>query len=168
MRASWKCMRAILTYTDFEVGRLVNHLKEIGQLDNTLIFISIGDNGASKEGTLNGDIDRSLWHKPANGTGKYRLQPEQDWRDRHARRHRGELSARLGAGRQHAFQVLEAGCEQRRRHAQSAHCLLAERHQGQGRHSHPVQPRHRPSSDHARSCGHQGPRRDSRHQAAAD
>lgn len=49
-----------LTYTDYEVGRLVNHLKELKQLDNTLIFISIGDNGASKEGTLNGDIDRSL------------------------------------------------------------------------------------------------------------
>jgi arylsulfatase len=49
-----------LTYTDFEVGRLVNHLKEIGQLDNTLIFISIGDNGASKEGTLEGSIDRSI------------------------------------------------------------------------------------------------------------
>jgi arylsulfatase len=47
-----------LTYTDFEIGRLVNHLKEIGQLDNTLIFISIGDNGASKEGTLNGVIER--------------------------------------------------------------------------------------------------------------
>lgn len=53
-----------LTYTDFEVGRLVNHLKELGQLDNTLIFISIGDNGASKEGTLNGDIDRSILSKP--------------------------------------------------------------------------------------------------------
>ena len=53
-----------LTYTDFEVGRLVNHLKEIGQLDNTLIFISIGDNGASKEGTLKGSIDRSIRRKP--------------------------------------------------------------------------------------------------------
>ena len=49
-----------LTYTDFEVGRLINHLKEINQLDNTLVFIMIGDNGASKEGTLNGDIDRPL------------------------------------------------------------------------------------------------------------
>jgi len=49
-----------LTYTDFEIGRLVNHLKEIGQFDNTLIFISIGDNGASKEGTQHGVIDRSL------------------------------------------------------------------------------------------------------------
>jgi arylsulfatase len=48
-----------LTYTDFEVGRLVNHLKEIGQLDNTLIFISIGDNGASKEGSQEGTIDHS-------------------------------------------------------------------------------------------------------------
>jgi len=55
-----------LTYTDFEIGRLVNHLKEIGQLDNTLIFISIGDNGASKEGTLNGDIDRNPWGKNFN------------------------------------------------------------------------------------------------------
>jgi arylsulfatase len=53
-----------LTYTDFEVGRLINHLKETGQLDNTLIFLSIGDNGASKEGTLNGDIDRPLFGRP--------------------------------------------------------------------------------------------------------
>jgi len=52
-----------LTYTDFEVGRLINHLKEINQLDNTLVFIMIGDNGASKEGTLNGDIDRPLLGK---------------------------------------------------------------------------------------------------------
>jgi len=55
-----------LTYTDFEVGRLINHLKEIGQLDNTLIFISIGDNGASKEGSLEGSIDRSIARKPVS------------------------------------------------------------------------------------------------------
>jgi len=53
-----------LTYTDFEVGRLVNHLKEIHQLDNTLIFVIIGDNGASKEGTLNGVIDQGFSRKP--------------------------------------------------------------------------------------------------------
>jgi arylsulfatase A-like enzyme len=52
-----------LTYTDFEVGRLINHLKEIKQLDNTLVFVMIGDNGASKEGTLNGDIDRPIFGK---------------------------------------------------------------------------------------------------------
>jgi arylsulfatase A-like enzyme len=54
-----------LTYTDFEVGRLINHLKEIHQLDNTLIFVMIGDNGASKEGTLNGTVDQSLLATPA-------------------------------------------------------------------------------------------------------
>jgi arylsulfatase A-like enzyme len=53
-----------LTYTDYEVGRLINHLKEIDQLDNTLVFVMIGDNGASKEGTLNGDVDRHLFEKP--------------------------------------------------------------------------------------------------------
>jgi arylsulfatase A-like enzyme len=53
-----------LTYTDHEISRVVNHLKEINQLDNTLIFVIVGDNGASKEGTPNGDIDRTLFSKP--------------------------------------------------------------------------------------------------------
>ena len=53
-----------LTYTDFEVGRLINHLKEIHQLDNTLVFVMIGDNGASKEGTLSGVIDQGFLRKP--------------------------------------------------------------------------------------------------------
>jgi arylsulfatase len=47
-----------LTYTDHEIGRLINYLKKSNQLDNTLIFLVIGDNGASKEGSLTGDIDR--------------------------------------------------------------------------------------------------------------
>ena len=53
-----------LTYTDHEIGRLIEHLEAINQFDNTLFFIIVGDNGASKEGTLNGDIDRSLTAKP--------------------------------------------------------------------------------------------------------
>lgn len=48
-----------LTYTDYEVSRLINHLKKINQLDNTLILVVLGDNGASKEGTLYGTIKRS-------------------------------------------------------------------------------------------------------------
>jgi arylsulfatase A-like enzyme len=53
-----------LTYTDYEVGRLINRLKEINQLDNTLVFVMIGDNGASKEGTLNGVVDQGFVRKP--------------------------------------------------------------------------------------------------------
>ena len=40
-----------LEYTDFEIGRLISHLKESGQFDNTAFLVIIGDNGGSKEGT---------------------------------------------------------------------------------------------------------------------
>lgn len=49
---------AYLTYTDYQVGRVINELKQINQLDNTLIFVLIGDNGASKEGTDNGVVEK--------------------------------------------------------------------------------------------------------------
>jgi arylsulfatase len=35
-------------------------------LDNTLVFVIIGDNGASKEGTLNGVVDQGFAQKPAS------------------------------------------------------------------------------------------------------
>ena len=41
-------------YADSEVGRLIQAIEDLGQLDNTLIFYEAGDNGASAEGTLNG------------------------------------------------------------------------------------------------------------------
>ena len=50
---------AYLTYTDYEISRVVHFLKEINQLDNTLIFVMIGDNGASKEGADNGVIEKA-------------------------------------------------------------------------------------------------------------
>jgi arylsulfatase A-like enzyme len=53
-----------LTYIDNQTGRLIDYLKQINQLENTIVFVVIGDNGASKEGTLHGDIDRSLFSKP--------------------------------------------------------------------------------------------------------
>ena len=41
-------------YADTEIGRLVAAIDELGQLENTLIFYIIGDNGASAEGGMNG------------------------------------------------------------------------------------------------------------------
>ena len=41
-------------YADTEIGRLIEAIKETGQLDNTLIFYIVGDNGASAEGGMNG------------------------------------------------------------------------------------------------------------------
>lgn len=48
-----------LTHADYEFGRIVNYIKEIGQADNTVILVSIGDNGSShspRNGSLNGYI----------------------------------------------------------------------------------------------------------------
>jgi arylsulfatase A-like enzyme len=41
-------------YCDYEIGRLIQSIEDLGQLDNTLIFYEAGDNGASAEGTMNG------------------------------------------------------------------------------------------------------------------
>ncbi|HKR28837.1 MAG TPA: arylsulfatase, partial [Terriglobales bacterium] len=43
-----------MAQTDHEIGRIVDNLRETGQLENTVIFFIAGDNGASLEGGLNG------------------------------------------------------------------------------------------------------------------
>jgi len=42
---------AYLSYTDFEVGRVVKAVEDMGKLDNTLIIYISGDNGGSAEGS---------------------------------------------------------------------------------------------------------------------
>jgi arylsulfatase A-like enzyme len=41
-------------YADAEIQRVVDAVEELGQLDNTLIFYIVGDNGTSAEGGMNG------------------------------------------------------------------------------------------------------------------
>jgi arylsulfatase A-like enzyme len=43
-----------LEYADFHVGRLIDTLKDLGVLDNTLVYYLIGDNGPSAESTPQG------------------------------------------------------------------------------------------------------------------
>jgi len=45
---------AYLAYADNEIGRVVQAVEDLGELDNTLIIYIGGDNGASAEGMLNG------------------------------------------------------------------------------------------------------------------
>ena len=47
-------------HTDHEVGRLVQALEDMGELDNTLLFYIIGDNGSSAEGGLDGSYNEIL------------------------------------------------------------------------------------------------------------
>jgi arylsulfatase len=41
-------------FADHEAGRLIQAIGDLGQLENTLIFYVLGDNGASAEGGMNG------------------------------------------------------------------------------------------------------------------
>jgi len=60
------CARQMETFagfaeqTDHEIGRLVDALEETGELDNTLFFYIVGDNGASAEGGPVGSYNEML------------------------------------------------------------------------------------------------------------
>jgi arylsulfatase A-like enzyme len=45
---------AYAAYTDYEIGRVIQQVEDMGKLDNTLIIYVVGDNGTSPEGTLLG------------------------------------------------------------------------------------------------------------------
>jgi arylsulfatase A-like enzyme len=45
---------AYCAYTDHEIGRVIDEVKRMGKLDNTLIIYIAGDNGNSAEGSLIG------------------------------------------------------------------------------------------------------------------
>ena len=47
-----------LSYTDAQIGRILDYLEDSGQLDNTIIVV-ISDNGASGEGGPNGSVNET-------------------------------------------------------------------------------------------------------------
>ncbi|MBK1789136.1 arylsulfatase [Prauserella cavernicola] len=50
---------AFAEHTDAQVGRLVEHLRTTGQLENTLIFYILGDNGAAFAGGVDGAVNEN-------------------------------------------------------------------------------------------------------------
>ena len=50
-----------LEQTDHNVGRVIDAIREAGQLDNTLVVYIAGDNGASAEGGLQGLVNEVTW-----------------------------------------------------------------------------------------------------------
>src|SRR5262249_15800736 len=51
---------SFLSHTDHQVGRLIDSLEDLNILDDTLIYVIIGDNGASAEGSLQGTYNEML------------------------------------------------------------------------------------------------------------
>jgi arylsulfatase A-like enzyme len=49
-----------LSHTDHHVGRLLDAIEQLGVMDDTLVYVIIGDNGASAEGTHQGSFNEMI------------------------------------------------------------------------------------------------------------
>jgi arylsulfatase A-like enzyme len=49
-----------LSHTDHHVGRLLDAIEQLGVMDDTLIYVIVGDNGASAEGTQQGTFNEMI------------------------------------------------------------------------------------------------------------
>jgi arylsulfatase A-like enzyme len=65
--------------TDYEAGRLISTIKELGILDNTVIIFIAGDNGASAEGQMNGMFSEMTYFNAVPETVEGMLKHYDDW-----------------------------------------------------------------------------------------
>jgi arylsulfatase len=72
MRRQMEVYAGFLEFADYHTGRLIESLRELNLMDDTLIYYIIGDNGASAEGTLTG-----AYNEMANFNGMASLETPQ-------------------------------------------------------------------------------------------
>jgi arylsulfatase len=65
--------------TDYETGRLISTIKDLGVLDNTVIIFIAGDNGASAEGQMNGMYSEMTYFSGIAETVPDMLKHYDDW-----------------------------------------------------------------------------------------
>jgi arylsulfatase A-like enzyme len=65
--------------TDYEVGRLVSTIKQLGIMDNTVIIFIAGDNGASAEGQMNGMFSEMTYFSGVPETVPDMLKHYDEW-----------------------------------------------------------------------------------------
>ncbi len=97
---------------DYNVGRVIDAIEELGELDNTLIIWIWGDNGASMEGTVTGSFNELTMQNGIPLTDEMQLQLSERYGGLDAvgcRDHGPPLLGRLGVGREHAVPVGQAG-----------------------------------------------------------
>ena len=144
---------AFMEHTDHHVGRLLDALKDLEVLDDTLIYLIIGDNGASAEGTLQG-----AFNEMANFNGMAALETPEFMMSK-LDEFGGEGSyGHFAVGWAWAMDAPYQWTKQVASHwggtRNGTDRALAERHQGKGRRAPSVQPRDRPRPDRAGSGRH--------------
>ncbi|TWU67048.1 arylsulfatase [Crateriforma conspicua] len=72
---------AYIDMTDTEIGRLVQAVEDLGEIDNTLIFYIAGDNGTSAEGIENGLYNEMTYFnaEPKGSDVEFMLQYYDKW-----------------------------------------------------------------------------------------
>jgi arylsulfatase A-like enzyme len=79
---------AFLEHADHHVGRVIDSLKDLKILDDTLIYYIIGDNGASAEGTLNGSFnEQAVGEAPDLNTPEFLIEHIDDFGTPRANNH---------------------------------------------------------------------------------
>ena len=131
-----------MEHTDHHVGRLIDALEDLEILDDTLVYVIVGDNGASAEGTPNGCFNELIILNGAFGLETVDFMTARI--DEFGTPERVQpLRGRLGPRDGHAVPVDEADRLALGRDSERHDRPLAERDQGQGRTAHAVPPRDR-------------------------
>ncbi len=65
--------------TDYEIGRLEEAIKDMGELDNTIFIYIAGDNGASAEGQMSGMFNEMTYFNQAPETVQDMLKHYDEW-----------------------------------------------------------------------------------------
>jgi arylsulfatase A-like enzyme len=65
--------------TDYEVGRLVTAIKDLGKMDNTIFLYIAGDNGSSAEGQMNGMFSEMTYFNGVAETVPDMLKHYDEW-----------------------------------------------------------------------------------------
>jgi len=65
--------------TDYEAGRLISTLEDLGVMDNTVVIFIAGDNGASAEGQMNGMYSEMTYFNGVPETVPDMLKHYDDW-----------------------------------------------------------------------------------------
>ena len=131
-----------MEHTDHQVGRVIDAIEDLGIMDDTLIFVIIGDNGASAEGTIPGTFNEMITLNAITGieTPEFLLSKLDKWGSPDAYNH---YAVGLGLGYGYAVPVDEAGCVPLGWHEEWYDNSLAEEDQRERWNSEPVLPRHR-------------------------
>ena len=144
---------------DHNVGRVIDAIEELGELENTLVIWIWGDNGASMEGTVTGSFNELTMQNGIPLTDEMQLQLSERYGGMDAwgaEIDGAPLRGGMGMGRQHPLPVGQAGRFAPRRDAQSDGHPLARPRALRGRAPVAVHPRHRHRADHPRDRWHPG------------